>query len=272
MVYQSKMVAAIRCNGKILRELSDTVQLPFGSEYSVRLKNLSTRKAALSITIDGTDILDGHKIILGPDESTDIERFITNNNLYEGRKLKFIEKTEEISNHRGNKMEDGLVEIEYQYEQIRFSRPVLNDYHSFWSNPIYGPPYYRSSPPMFGANQITCQSASSNVDTEIQCSAINLSTESPIGDVTATAFRSAVQNDAGITVQGSESKQEFEHGYIGSLESTKHKIVIQLKGTDGKGEVVSEPVLVKTKKTCSSCGRKWASKYEYCPKDGTFLG
>ena len=41
MMYHKKLVASIRTNGKILREFKDTVYLPFGSEYSILLKNLN---------------------------------------------------------------------------------------------------------------------------------------------------------------------------------------------------------------------------------------
>ena len=46
MMYESKLAAAIKVNGKVLREFNkDTVYIPFGSEYSILLKNLNTKRA-----------------------------------------------------------------------------------------------------------------------------------------------------------------------------------------------------------------------------------
>ena len=37
MMYESKMAAAIKVKGKVLREFKDTVHMPFGGEYSILL-------------------------------------------------------------------------------------------------------------------------------------------------------------------------------------------------------------------------------------------
>jgi len=50
MVYQQKLVAAIKYNGKILRELdNNTVYLPFLAEYQIIVKNLETRDVSCRI-------------------------------------------------------------------------------------------------------------------------------------------------------------------------------------------------------------------------------
>ena len=58
MMYQSKLVASLKANGKILREFKDTVYIPFGSEYSFLIKNLNTQRAVVNIFIDGNDVVD----------------------------------------------------------------------------------------------------------------------------------------------------------------------------------------------------------------------
>ena len=40
MMYNNKLVAAIKSNGKVLREFGEEVYIPFGSEYSILIKNL----------------------------------------------------------------------------------------------------------------------------------------------------------------------------------------------------------------------------------------
>jgi hypothetical protein len=59
MMYDSKFVVAIKAGGKILKENKDLVLLPFGSEFSVLVKNLNSRRAKFTLHIDGTDVLDG---------------------------------------------------------------------------------------------------------------------------------------------------------------------------------------------------------------------
>jgi len=59
---------------------------------------------------------------------------------------------------------------------------------------------------------------------------------------------------------------------IGTLEESS-VIVIKLMGMQqGPGVVVEEPITVKTKLECSSCGLKSKSSFKFCPGCGTFLG
>ena len=54
-MYQSKLVASLKANGKVLREFKDKVYVPFASEYSILLKNLNTVRAEVHVYIDGED-------------------------------------------------------------------------------------------------------------------------------------------------------------------------------------------------------------------------
>jgi hypothetical protein len=44
-MYKSNFIVAINHKGKILRENGDEVYLPFGSQYSILLKNKSSRRS-----------------------------------------------------------------------------------------------------------------------------------------------------------------------------------------------------------------------------------
>lgn len=115
MMYNNKFVAALKVNGKILKEFGDTVYIPFQSEYSILLKNLnSSQNVLISITIDGNEVVFG--LVLYPLQEIDLERSIINNNLTEGNKFKFIERTNSIEEYRGIKLEDGLVQIKFNFE------------------------------------------------------------------------------------------------------------------------------------------------------------
>ena len=94
MVYNEKFVVVVKCNGKILREIGDVVTLPFGSEYSILLKNLGTRTAVADISVDGKNIMDGSKVIVPVNQDVEIEGFV--DGLRTTNKFKFIEKTDQI--------------------------------------------------------------------------------------------------------------------------------------------------------------------------------
>ena len=123
MMYNQKLVASIKTKGKILREFKDTVYIPFASEYSILLKNLTTVRAVVNVFIDGENAVPGG-LVIDPGRSVDLERWIKNGNLSEGNRFKFIERTAKIEEGpRGIKEEDGLIRVEYQFE---IPRPVIN--------------------------------------------------------------------------------------------------------------------------------------------------
>src|SRR5574343_2076740 len=111
MMYNTKMVLCVKHQYKILREFNDVVYLPFGSEYTIYLKNLSQQAAKINVYIDGVNVAPGYSFILEkanhPKSILELERFV--NNITQGNKFKFIQKTDSIVNYRGNKPEDGLI-------------------------------------------------------------------------------------------------------------------------------------------------------------------
>jgi hypothetical protein len=124
MMYQDKLVAVVKCGGRILRERDirsgdATVLIPFGDEYSIEMQNLYTERAVVSITIDGVDVLCGRKIILDPNKRFELERFL--DDLSAGNRFKFIQKTAQIIEARGDKLDDGFIRIEWQYEKPRYA-------------------------------------------------------------------------------------------------------------------------------------------------------
>ena len=81
MVYSNKFVAVIKCNGKILRETSkdNDVILPFGTEYSILLKNLDHRRAVAEVSIDGTDVLNGRRLVIDANDNTELKGVMVDN-------------------------------------------------------------------------------------------------------------------------------------------------------------------------------------------------
>jgi len=252
MMYNSKLVASVKVGGKIMREDGEAVYLPFGSEYSFLLKNLNTRKALVKVEIDNEEVTGGG-LILHPNQTMDFERFILDNNLDAGPKFKFIEKTQEISDYRGDKLEDGLVRITYQFE----AAPVYTD---TWVYPVtYGSPY-RGVTNTFYSGNIGNMNVGSSVD----------GSSSTVEQEVYTSGTLSI-NDKGITTKGSDSDQKFSVGHIGNLETTSHAIILQLKGQVGQ-HVVQQPVTVSRKIRCEMCGKSnFIGQNKFCPKCGTNL-
>uniref|UniRef100_A0A6M3IDF3 Zinc-ribbon domain-containing protein n=1 Tax=viral metagenome TaxID=1070528 RepID=A0A6M3IDF3_9ZZZZ len=238
MVYKSNFVVSVKCNGKILREFKESdnfVKLPFGSEYSILLKNLESRSAVVSISIDGKDVLDGDKLIIESNKQVELEGFKKKNKVT--NRFKFIEKTEEISNHRGDRIDDGIIRIEYTFEK-------LFNYSYYWPGNWH---YLNYS--------IPC-----NWDNSTLCSLTAYATGNDLG---------ITGNDLGITVKGSdEVDQSFVRSNIGILEENSNVITLMLRGYKGSTKV-SKPITVKAKITCETCGKKNRSYNKYCSSCGT---
>jgi hypothetical protein len=243
MMYESKMAAAIKVKGKVLREFKDTVYIPFASEYSILLKNLNTVRAVVNVFIDGEDQVPGG-IVLNAGQEVDLERSVKNGNLTEGNKFKFIERTGAVEQHRGVKLEDGIVRIEYQFEQP--PRPIV------WNTTQIGGIYPQggilrsSTSDVWPAGSVTC---------------------SATYDATSVNSAHGLINDAGITVPGSHSSQKFTAAYVGTLESTKHSMVFKLLG----GDAVKQAVTVKHKPKCVTCGKQNKATAKFCTECGTAL-
>ena len=130
-MYLQKLVAAVKVNGKVLRENDGTIYVPFNSEYSITIKNLESVKAVVSISIDGTNVTDNRELIVMPNSSVELEGFIKNKKV--ANKFKFIERTSAISNYRGNKLEDGLIRISFKFEKKQPNVPIYYINSCFFS-------------------------------------------------------------------------------------------------------------------------------------------
>lgn len=281
-MYSNKLVASLKANGKILREFKDTVYIPFGSEYSFLIKNLNTTRALVNIFIDGEDVIEGG-LVLNAGQEVDLERYVKNGNLSAGNRFKFIERTNSIEQHRGAKLEDGLVRIEFQFEQ---PRPVLNITDTIWKSQdkfrytgmsgSTGDAYYGTNSASYNVNGIMrnvdfsageSMKASATSATNATLQSMNISTSSAVHDGMATMD----WNDTGITVPGSKSEQKFQTTTLGALDPTKHSIVLKLLGETPDNEPVRKPVTVKHKPRCVTCDKLNKANAKFCQECGTAL-
>lgn len=217
------------------------------------LRIWQVKKTIVSIEIDGTDVLDGNAIIVDAFSSTTIERSIKNNNLLSGRTFKFIEKTDKISNHRGDKVEDRLINIVYQFEvdKVMFREPAVNLYNSSLSSR------------RIGQHGVPCNNMISSV----------MDTATFSSSVTSTCFDNLFDDEqeasSGITVDGSKSNQPFREGTTRPLEAHKSSIVMQLFGKDRYGRYIGSLPNKNAKMKCPTCGTKNKVKNNFCSECGT---
>jgi len=239
MVYSKKLVTVVKHNGNIIREDADIVKIPFGSEYSILMKNLSTQDCVVGVQIDSDDVLSDQKIIIRANTDHELLGFMNNNGVITN-KFKFIQKTEKIVNYRGDRIDDGIINITFQYVA---QKPVIT-----WGS--HQPPikycnyrgggtgdFYGSSGSLMAASTYSCDS---------------------------------IHQDEGITVKGSQVNQQYNTTHIDSLEPEINNIIIRLKGYVKK-DTQQKVVYTNSKLTCSTCGKICKSHMKFCPDCGTSL-
>lgn len=264
-MYKDNLVVIIKHNNKVLREKGDKVILPFGSEYSILVKNLNSKKVSVNISIDGEDVLDNKAILIEANSSMELDGFMKG--MSAKNRFRFIKKTKQISDYRGDKVDDGLIRVEFAYEKvnnwfhcgpIRYTFNTHYDTGSdFSDSTLYGDDVGHTSCGKFeGSSGFSGKKLGSRI-----CSS----------DVSlVAAVDTPPEINDGITVKGEEIDQGFVYGHIGELESSQ-VMVIHLCGEKTNGTVVSKPVTVKTRLRCKTCGVLSRSHAKFCSNCGTFL-
>ena len=85
------------------------------------------------------------------------------------------------------------------------------------------------------------------------------------------SFNAAPQTETGITVAGSKSEQKFVTVSNFATETEKHSIVIKLLGETEDNKAIREPITVKTKPKCTTCGKQNKATAKFCSECGTAL-
>ncbi len=267
MVYKNNFICVIKNKGRIMRDHNGVVRLPFGSEYSILLKNKDARTAVVRIAVDGEDVMGGHRYIVPGHTQRELKGFLKGLNATHG--FRFIKKTKQIARYRGDRLDDGMVEVEFWYEEeYRVTPWVIYD-----DSPKRPGPQPSSCDYTFGdstaglmANQTTYTSANFH-----QVKSSSPRAKSPI---IASCNVPTPRQDEGITVKGSKVNQNFQYGNVGTLESHSSTIIITLRGSVKKrGGIrpVKKVITTRTKIQCTTCGRKWRSHLKFCGNCSTAL-
>lgn len=256
-MYKNNFIVVIKYNGKVLREIDGGVYLPFGSQYTVLLKNKDSRRALVDIEVDGENVLSGSSLIVDGHTSQEVKGFMRN--MFVTNCFKFIHKTKEISDYRGDRLEDGLVTVKYRFEREKKEPITVIKKQNPWCIPGNYP----------------CSELWSYSDIKYGCSSPNTNYSSDTSGttkslVTNMCVQETSLND-GITVKGSEINQPYQYGDIGELENRSYVITIQLKGKTKRKNIIKKPLVVKTKLRCTTCGRLSKSTSKFCYNCGTYL-
>jgi hypothetical protein len=256
-MYSNHFVTVIKSRGKVLREDSNgIVRLPFGSEYTILLKNKDSRKAVVNVEIDDESVAGA--IIVPANKTVELKGSL--NDLKVRNKFKFIQKTKEIQDYRGDRLGDGLVRVEYRFEK-KVEEPV-------W---YYTPPVTIWPDPCDCKRHMT-PTYDDVIGTVADCIYTCSNSTSLVGNsLTTNNCSSLPKSDEGITVKGSKTKQDFVYGYTEELESQSFVIVLHLRGLTKQRTKVKRAITVKTKLRCPTCGRRSKSSMQYCGNCGTYL-
>lgn len=268
MVYRNNFIAVIKHKGRIMRDRNGVVRMPFGSEYSILLKNKDSRTAIARISVDGEDVMGGHRYIIPGKSQRELTGFLKGLNAT--HKFRFIKKTKQIARYRGDRLDDGMVEVEFWYEQavttpwivyedIPRQRQPWIDKHPWDST-------FGDSTAGFTGDQTTYTAANFH---QVKSSSPKIKSS-----ITASCNVPTPKRDEGITVKGSKANQNFQYGNVGTLESHSSTIIIRLKGTvrkRGKTRPVKKVIAARSRIQCTTCGRKWRSHLKFCGNCSTAL-
>lgn len=255
-MYKNNFICAIKHNGRILRESDEEVCLPFGSQYSILLKNKDSRRALVDIEVDGENVLSGNSLIVNGNTSQEIKGFMRNMSVT--NRFKFIKKTKEISNYRGDRIDDGIVSVSYRFER-RKAKPIIipeRRRNEWW-------PKYPYPSPLPGPQ----------LDYDVKCTSYSTASSSSIKGIEDTVlYVHEPFSDEGITVKGSKITQDYQYGDIDELERVTYVITLRLKGINKiSKKIIKKPLTVKTKLLCPTCGRRSKSSSKFCSNCGTYL-
>lgn len=304
-MYQNNLAVSIKVNNNFIRESAPgIITIPFNSEYSIYIKNLDSRDVKVNIFIDGKNVLDNSSLIISGKKFAELNGFLKGNKIK--NRFKFIQKTDESlkENNRNDKIDDGIIRIEYQFTKKINNETTINEHFNYYYDPWYHHlfprkfdyfPYIRSTLNNTGT-YYTTKSYYEKIDNKESFSVNynnsngeNFSIKSNNVPENFTLLNtnetikqlSEPKSDEGITVKGSEINEKVKNAWIGELEDKKEVIIIILKGFEvpKSKDAIEQQDGISFKKEidfnefiyCSKCGKKIKAKDNFCKYCGTKL-
>jgi len=280
-VYSNKFVVSLKSDGKVLREQNGSIELPFGNEYSIFLKNLESRTAVVSISIDGEDVLDRNKLVIHPNSDLELKGFMKGN--IAKNRFRFIKRTKNIEENRGIHIDDGLIRVKFQFEKMKpVTQDVVYNYRpnyrpnwwwNSWSYPYY--PYQQSQWSdniSYGISDQGNNNISGTMSDCVGCgTAVDCSVTASYSAQPKSVPTADFGEEQGITTKGTLTNQQFSSVSTNELEEQSHVIVLKLIGYTKDGDIIKKPVYTREKIKCPICGGPNRSSNRFCYECGTFL-
>lgn len=246
MAYSNRFVANVIVDGHIQKESNwnqyGSINIPFGSEYSLRFRNKHNRRAVVKFFIDGENV-SGNGYVISASDYIDVERHFDKD-----RAFKFVELDSEDAYDAGKNGPDdgskGLIEAHFYLEK---TKPVL------WqavANDAYWPKLNNPHIPTCG------------IPPEIKCS-----TQAPYGS-SRSLTSNTPEMQPGVTVEGNSTGQHFSSAYI-EVERNYTTIKLLLKGhlEEEQVDLMQSVDAV----YCTNCGTKRVMKANFCGHCGKKL-
>jgi len=192
-----------------VRELSESVAIPFDSEYELRIANNTNRDCTVSLTIDGSKVSMLGDFVVRANDSIDLERFL-DKSLTKGKRFKFV-RLNHPDVDDSNRNENGNIVAEIRFEK---------QYHEIMRFPHSQDYFYLD--------------ADIYVTTECNANIPASEWEAGITDCSATTDCST---SPGATIGGGNSFQEFYRTEI-DLENESYQLKLKLVGIENQ-EIIS---------------------------------
>ena len=117
MVYSNKFVICILVNGKVQKEKKNgVVNLPFGTEYTIRLRNKNDRRCCADIYIDG-ECVSGGGYVVDANDYMDIKRHNDRDRAFKFVSLDSEDAVDYGKNGDNDDGEKGTIEVRFRMEK-----------------------------------------------------------------------------------------------------------------------------------------------------------
>jgi hypothetical protein len=275
MAYDNNFVLCVLHNGSPVREIGNTVHLPFHSEYKVRLKNKHGHlKAKARVWVDGRKASNLGDLILHPGETLDLERFL-DSSMTRGNRFKFVPLSDGRVNDPTDP-ENGIIKVEfYREKEYRLRDHRIVD----WPRPWPGPKGFGTGDYTNDIHWTNCSTRSSNgLIGSSGGGGTSTSSTYYVGDAVPCSL--GVADSAGATVEGSVSGQSFVYGSDFDTETFPVTLTLRVRGLErGRWDdefEVSTPRPHRRRrqrrmiKFCPNCGgRRHRQADHFCQRCGT---
>lgn len=300
-MYRDSYALALMVDGKIQKEADDgTVLIPFGSEYALRLKNKLRKRAVTDVFIDGRKAAEG--IVIPANGTVDLERFVENGQLSEGKKFKLV-RVDDTRVEQPNDSENGIIEVNFYPEKDVpvIEKTVIHEYrHDCWnyhnhfvghcsgccSNNYCGichPWKYTSGPVwMSSSGNVTLTMnagdftsgvvSGGSVGQGITSNSVDLGAIVKTSSLDSKSMQASVHVNNVMPMNASMNVGEAAATVQGSLSSQKFTTVyFDVDRSNPVTLRLKAKGLAKLLDACTQCGYKRKKDDKYCKNDGTQL-